>query len=177
MCVPANMVWKSVRTYHAETSIFQLRGNQRNQPQGKSSQYDGSVIPRGTPWPINWKVGRGQIISEIRRPENLWRHDCVKRNHPSRANGDFQQQNPRVETTILRPQVVGKRKIVLSPNAHRSEKSGNSRRKRGVRRDSAKLLRCTTSPFRRAPWGDIINSNNRTRNAKTRLRSERTGTS
>ena len=65
----------------------------------------------------------------------------------------------------------------LSLSAPRAEKSGNNRSIRGVHRDSAKRLRCTTSPSRRALWGDRRHSNNLSENVNIRIRAGRTCTS
>ena len=63
------------------------------------------------------------------------------------------------------------------PIPPRSENSSNNSSKKGVHRDSAKYIQCTTPPSIRAPWGDIRHSTNCVGNANTRLRYGRTGTS
>ena len=66
--------------------------------------------------------------------------------------------------------------IFFLASAPRSENISNNRRKRGVQRDSANYLRCTTALSRTATQGDQRHTKNHTGNANTRLRSGRTGT-
>ena len=103
-CKVRTGVW----TYHAESSIFQLRDYQQNWPRVKRSQYDGAIRSSSTPIPTMWTFSIRYKICKSGRPENLRRHDDVKRNHPSGSNDNFQWLHQIVGTTIRRPQDVGK---------------------------------------------------------------------
>ena len=68
---PDNIIWTSVRPYHATVLILELQDDKKNLPRGKFCQYDGSLQPRGTPGLIDRTIGKGEIIREIRGTDDF----------------------------------------------------------------------------------------------------------
>ena len=59
-----------------------LRGNRRNQLQGKRGKKYGALWPRGTPSPFNRSIVRGDRIHRCRRADNFRRDSGVQMYNP-----------------------------------------------------------------------------------------------
>ena len=122
-------------------------------------------------WLNCWKRGENLHEQEDKKSPTIWWFPKVSLFWNRRGCSAMTSKSGDDNPPTSRP---GEIQVVFSPSAPWAENSGKNRRKRGLRRNSAKYLRCTISPSRRAPWGDIIHPKSHAGNARSELRAGRT---
>ena len=109
---------------------------------------------------------KGAVVCNIKREDDFWQYDIVKRYHPFRTNCNIQRWHHRISSTIHRTQDVGDFQGIFPPSTLRLTANGCYHKERGIHHRGAEHLRCTTSPTRILSWGNRFIAGNHTRNAK-----------